>query len=503
MNARQALGFLCGVLGGVATSYAQRDVIDAVNRQIGAGDVAGAITALDRALAQHRDVAELWWLRSWCKGRTGDLDGGIADASRAIELEPKDARGWCERAYLRRQKRQLDEALLDHDRAIELEPTIASLWGDRADTKKERGDLVGAVADYDKALELEPGFGAALHNRALAFWGLGAWHAVVRDQARAIERSPPMQRMWHILAVAMMHVGWFDDVVESCERGLEVGGEPEPGLRLTLAEANWLRGRGDAATVALAAAIASPEAQPEAVPMLAQRLAGYHVVLGDLESARKHLERAAQAPALRPWVELMRWCAETDAARAAADLQAAFAAISPQPDAGLQSLVRICAGASTAEHEVGKGLTLELQCAAWFLAGWRARRSAEREAAASCFRRSIATGCAHVIQWQLAYAALGLAQQKERPGYLGCSVRAVSDAATPTLEVVTVNRDGPAAVQGVRVGMRVTLVNELPATEAAFAKLGELVVVGTSVRLLVVDGEAAKPLWVGAGTKGP
>jgi hypothetical protein len=71
------------------------------------------------------------------------------------------------------------------------------------------------------------------------------------------------------------------------------------------------------------------------------------------------------------------------------------------------------------------------------------------------------------------------------------------------LEVVAVDGDGPAAIQGVRVGMRVSLVNELPATEASFATIIDPSAVGTPIRLLVVEGAVEKPVWVVAGTKAP
>ena len=492
-----------GFVVAVAPSFAQQDAMAKATRLLEANDLAAAIATLDRALEVHRDSAELWWLRSLCKGRSGDLDGGIADASRAIELAPKDARGWCERGYLRKQKGQFDEALRDFDRAIELAPGVASLWGDRGDTKSERGDLLEAVADYDKALELEPDFGPALHNRACVFMGLGAWQTAVRDQKRAIRLTPPMARMYLILADAQMRVGLLDDAIASCKRASAIGGEPEHEVRQRLAEAHWLCGRGDAATDELAAAVAAPGTPPAAVPMLEQRLGAYLIVLGKDESALAHLERAAGAPELRPWVALMRWCAAADSARGAAELQAAFAAISPPPDPQEAALVRICTGTSTAEREVQAGLPSSLQCAAWFFAGWRDRRDGKAEAAASCFRRSIATGREDAIQWRLAHGALGLGQQKQRPGHFGCSVRAVPDAATPTLEVVAVDGGGPAEVQGVRVGMRLSFVNEQPASESSFAAACASAVVGTPVRLLVVDGEVARPLWVVAGIKEP
>jgi len=51
--------------------------------------------------------------------------------------------------------------------------------------------------------------------------------------------------------------------------------------------------------------------------------------------------------------------------------------------------------------------------------------------------------------------------------------------------------------------MRVALVNEQRATESAVAAVSESVIVGMPVRLLVVDGEKSKPIWVAAGVKGP
>jgi C-terminal processing protease CtpA/Prc len=97
----------------------------------------------------------------------------------------------------------------------------------------------------------------------------------------------------------------------------------------------------------------------------------------------------------------------------------------------------------------------------------------------------------------VAYAALGL--RADAPATLGCTLRAVPEADPKRLEVAELVADGPAALRGLRVGDRITMVNDQPATMDAFADATSALVIGTMVRFALEGDDKRRELWVGAG----
>jgi tetratricopeptide (TPR) repeat protein len=473
------------------------EVEAASNEHLKRGDAAGAIVILDRALAKWPNEASLWWRRAFAKGRSGDFRGGIEDATRVIELAPQDVRGWIERGYLRGQKGELTAALADFDRAAEIAPDEPTVFGDRGDVKQKLGDWFGARADYDRALVLQPTFGAARHNRAVVAMMLCAWSAAAEDQRAAIAQTPPMARMWEVLAEAEEHLGRHDEAVRCYTRALELAPESPIDVALLRAKANLARGRTAAARSELTRLTSEPAAAGEQRGMLYQWLGGVLLHSGKLEQAKNAFERAAADPGILPFAAFMQWCAASDDAAAAKTLRETIAAI-PAPDSLQMDLVALCAG-ERPPAELAAAVPFPMACFTWYLAAWRASKSGDEPGAQACFRRCLNTGDKRWVQWHLARVQLGLATSPAVPGKLGLSLRAVPDVSPPQLEITAVDADGPAALQHLVVGTRILEWNDQPATPAAVSALEPTLVVGTTVRLLVVDGDKRVERWLVAG----
>ncbi|MBL8739262.1 MAG: tetratricopeptide repeat protein [Planctomycetes bacterium] len=476
------------------------EVLQQAEQRLRAKDLPGAIRVLDTALAAAPERWRLWHLRAYCKGRSGDLDGGIGDASKAIELAPSEAMAFVERGFLYTQKGAHAEALADLNRAVGLAPTNATAFGDRGDLKKAMGDPLGARADYDRAIELQPDFGAAFHNRALASFALGSYAAAVADQRQAIRLTKPMADMWEVLARSQLVLGQLDAAVTSVTRGLTIDGERDD-LREFRAEINLRRGRLGPAIEDLEAVVARAQARgedPRRLAMWHQEHGCYLLLAEKHAEAEQALRRAGAAmDSLRPWSELMLWCARPRGPEAEAALRAAFAEAEAAPDSPGQILLSICLGEAPPERIAGEESSV--RCTAWFLAGWRAHRDGDAATAERCFRRAIATGRIDVFQWRMAVVRGGFVGTPAPRGTLGCTVRAVDGATPPRLEVLSLEEFGPAAQQGLALGARIAMVNDQPATPAAFSAMQESLVLGQPVRLLIVAGETTAPHWVLAG----
>lgn len=501
--ARLAL-FAAGLASSVIAQESDEQIIGRLDALVRQGDLAGAIGALDEAVRASPERWRLWHARAYWKGRAGDLEGGIADATRVTELAPGEAAGWIERGYLRMQQGAHPAALADFDRAVEVAPREPTAFGDRGDCKRAMGDPFGAKADYDRAIELRPDYGAAWHNRALTWWQLGVWKEVVADQRKAIRLMAPMARMWDVLAHAQLKLGQYDDAVGSASRAIGLNGD-DIEFRQTRAQANLFRGRAKAAAEELARAIAKSDgtgAAPYAVALLHQRHGCYLLLAGDGDGALRALRRAVAADgAIRPWSELMQWCARSADPAADTALREGFTAAVIEPESPLHQLQRVCLGELTPE-QVASATPADddlLRVTAWFLAGWRARRAADEVLAMRCFRRAVATGSTGSIQYFMALVASGRATMPALRGTLDCTVLAVADAAPPEIEIATIVEHGAAALQGFVVGQRIRMINDQPATPASFAAVEQSLVIGTWVRLLVVDGTATRSRWLVAG----
>jgi tetratricopeptide (TPR) repeat protein len=131
------------------------------------GDHAGALAVLDKAIAQRRDLHEVYQMRGSMRGGRGDIDGAIADYTEALKITPDNASLYERRAMFRMFRRDSAGALQDFDAAIAHGLKTEKVYVGRAQVKADMGDTAGAIADYRFALAANPNLAAA-HN-GLAF----------------------------------------------------------------------------------------------------------------------------------------------------------------------------------------------------------------------------------------------------------------------------------------------------------------------------------------------
>jgi tetratricopeptide (TPR) repeat protein len=106
--------------------------------------------------------------RAVAKADAGDLGGAISDLDRAIALNPAYAEAYFNRGSLRYSQGHLDQAIADFDKAIQINPKLTAAYDNRGCAKKDKGDLEEAIRDFNEALKLDPKDTVALVNRARA-----------------------------------------------------------------------------------------------------------------------------------------------------------------------------------------------------------------------------------------------------------------------------------------------------------------------------------------------
>lgn len=452
-----------------------------------------AIQLLDEALARHPRIAQLFYLRGFCKRSAGDLAGALRDADAAVAQDPTYADALVERGYIKACQLDFKAAIADYDRAIELDPKHAMAFGDRGDAWRSLGEMERARDDYDRALAIQPDYGAALHNRAHANMGLGAYKAAIRDQTRALVLCPPQPAMWTTLAFAQERLGRWDAAITSATQGLQHFVD-DVDLLLVLARVQWRRGDGNATMKSLERAIGANTAKTPAASR--QRLACYCLAMGQRTQARTLFDVGLTDPVVRPWAALMIWCTFADNATADRWLQqeiAAWPETAAEHSGGelTRSLAATALGAAAAPPDHAHP---DFACPAWFLCGWRHQRDGRSEAARRCFAAAVNTGRFDFMQWDLALWQL---ECEQRPAAtLGCEVQARPDG---QLEVTKVDESGPAQRQGLRVGDRITRINDKEASSVAFSRATRALVVGTPIRLVLAREGGSAVRWVTAG----
>jgi tetratricopeptide (TPR) repeat protein len=150
---------------------------------ISAGDPAGAITALNRALELAPGDPQALALLGWAEMQSGRLDEALATFSRVLVQEPSHALARVNLGYICLKKKVFGEAIEHLSRVIrqEADPK-AALYAHYylGLVYLERGMFIDAQAFLRKAIALGPNLVEAYHDLGRAEWLAGQ-----RDVARA------------------------------------------------------------------------------------------------------------------------------------------------------------------------------------------------------------------------------------------------------------------------------------------------------------------------------
>ena len=146
-----------------------------------AGDLAGAISAYEIALASAPDNAEIVARLANLAARIEMFETAARLWAEVSRLQPRRieaidgrARAWCALGQFEEAIFLLREALLAH-------PDEARLWNSLGVILLQGGQAGAALTFLDKALDLEPRFAAAAYHRGNAHFDLGDLDAAARD----------------------------------------------------------------------------------------------------------------------------------------------------------------------------------------------------------------------------------------------------------------------------------------------------------------------------------
>ncbi len=141
---------------------------------IAAKDPAGALAAIERALT-HGESGDFLFARAELRRDAGDRAGALADLDRALELWPLNARLHYARGSLRYELGRREEAARDLVRAVELgpaknrrhQPWMAEVISFRGEELLGEGRPLEAEQWIERALAVDPKCERALKARAL------------------------------------------------------------------------------------------------------------------------------------------------------------------------------------------------------------------------------------------------------------------------------------------------------------------------------------------------
>lgn len=102
--------------------------VDMAKAALGARDLAGALAAIDRALAEAPDDIEALYVGAVVRRMESRLDDALALVDRLVAQRPRLGRAHQEMGHALRQRGDLDGALAAYRRAVEANPVLTASW---------------------------------------------------------------------------------------------------------------------------------------------------------------------------------------------------------------------------------------------------------------------------------------------------------------------------------------------------------------------------------------
>jgi tetratricopeptide (TPR) repeat protein len=188
------------------------------------GDLRGAITEFDRALAAAPDSPEGYNNRGATRHALGDLAGARADLDRAVALNPHYPEAHNNRGIVRLALGDLTGALEAFDRAVGLRPRYAEALCNRGFTRHGLKDLDGAIADFDRAVGARPDYAEAYHGRAAVLQAQGDLEGVFADYDQILRLIPRQAAapVYHLRGGIRFRQRRFAEAVVELNQALEI-----------------------------------------------------------------------------------------------------------------------------------------------------------------------------------------------------------------------------------------------------------------------------------------
>jgi serine/threonine protein kinase/Flp pilus assembly protein TadD len=190
--------------------------------------------AVDSDAREPQTTWEHYAIGRW-RLRQGDLAGAATELDRAVALGPQSFWPWFLRGLCAHKGRQFEEAVTSFTVCTALLPGGAESYYNRALAHAARGQTTLARADYDRALDIDTGLSAALLNRGVLNVQEKRLAEAENDLARALTLGADAAAVHFNLALVYQARHDRDRARASVERSLRY----RPGYR----EASELRDR--------------------------------------------------------------------------------------------------------------------------------------------------------------------------------------------------------------------------------------------------------------------
>jgi tetratricopeptide (TPR) repeat protein len=213
-----------------------------------AGDLDGAIAALDEAIRLVPHSAEAYCDRGWYRFEKEMYDEAFADFTKAIELNPSYTLAYNNRGVAYCKLHDWDRAIADYTNALKINPDhpwarvgLVNSYVDRAQSLLKQcgiGDSDRAMADYDSALELDPQSPVPYRSRGIAYFDQGKYDKAIADFTKAMR----IEKTWDLLferGRACFYNGQFPEAVADLTAALDL----RPDNPLMLQTIRYVRAR--------------------------------------------------------------------------------------------------------------------------------------------------------------------------------------------------------------------------------------------------------------------
>jgi len=154
------------------------------------GELATALSFLDRALVRRQDVASVFNHRGVVLRRLGRAQRAVEDFSRVVTLNPRSAEAHYNRANALRDLGRLPEALEDYRRASGLEPGQPAFLNNLGACLKELKRHEEALQCYDRIIAIDARIADAHTHRGVILQELGRLEDALAAADRAIHLAP-------------------------------------------------------------------------------------------------------------------------------------------------------------------------------------------------------------------------------------------------------------------------------------------------------------------------
>ncbi|MFK7739357.1 MAG: tetratricopeptide repeat protein [Planctomycetota bacterium] len=319
-------------------------------------------------------------MRATCLGHSKQHEAAIKSATIAIDLDDSIAKAYGERAFNFYSLRRYKKALADYDRFVALEPTSFTGHGERGDVLLELDRPREAMRAFTRALKIAPRWPTAHSQRGSAARQIGDLEEARLSFGRAIALNGEDRYSALQFAEVLFEIGRGHEALRMIRN---LAGDLKSYWHLMLRGQLAMRlGKLDVAARELqkAAENGDPSVQVDAKLLLGC----VHLAQGEHGKAAdtfRH-ELPESLARYRPWLALMRWCAEarSQPSNAADRLRTATADTSEKT----KTLVAICVEADPRQLSAPGVERAHAACAQYFFAGWRALVRGDQARATIC-----------------------------------------------------------------------------------------------------------------------